>query len=157
MDKQKKKELAEMDSRWDFEKDVKFGYDVDWEYVRNLFNNLQQEQGDLYMKVSKMPIPSKMERLKLKYRGYKNKDFISDQSHRITIHHQQIYDWFLRLANYLDVQIGYAIYMCDKGLTDLREQLGLGDTVNVEMNSISDLEKESKVSKDKLEEMIEDG
>jgi len=153
MDKQKKEELAEMDSRWNFEKTVKTRYENDWDAVLNVFNKLQENQGDLYMEVDKLTMPSRIEKLKMRYREYRNNDF----SNKVTFHHRQVYEWFLKLASYLNLTVGEAYYRTVYEEDNLRDELSLGDTMNVEISTIGEMEpEESKVGEDELKEMIED-
>lgn len=153
MNKEKKKELAEMDSRWDFEKTVKTRYEDDWEAVMNTFNWIQENQGDLYMEVSKLENPGFIDRIKLKVRELRNDDFKEE----VTFHHSQVYDWFEALAHHLGISVGKAVYLVEYETKELRKKLDLGDTMNVEINSIDDMAEpeESKVSKDELKEMVE--
>lgn len=155
MNKEKKEELAEMDSRWNFEKTLQvptLNGELGWEQVKDTFNKLQSDQGDLYMEVSKMPQPKRTDQLKLWYRQRKT------SGEKVTIHHSQIYHWFRGLAQYLDISVGKAISRVIHDREELRKDLDLGDTVTVEMNSISqmDTREESEVSKDELEDMIQD-
>lgn len=168
MDQEKKKELAEMDSRWNFEKTVQAPgntrIELTWEKVRDAFNQIQTDQGDLYMTIEKKPELNKSQKLKLWWRNKFNRSY----SATVTFHHEQVYNWFEKLAWELDKTVGEAViqFVYDAGdgkdpvknCQALREQLDLGDTVNVEVNNMGDMAepKESKVSKDELQEMIND-
>jgi len=155
MDKQKKQELAEKDSRWSFEKTIQVPTqqsDLDWGQVKDTFNMLQGEEGDLYMEVSKMPLPKTKDKIWMWYRQYQT------QGTNVTFHHSQVYEWFKALAHYLNVSTGEAVHKVLYNREELRETLDLGDTVNVSVNSVSsmDTRQETEVSKDELKEMIED-
>ena len=155
MNKDKKKELAEMDERWNFEKTVTVPTSeegLDWEKLRTFFNSLQDDHGDLYMEVSKKPRPNKV---------FKFKNWIGQKKEtgtKVSFHHSQVYDWFMKLAYELEVNVGEAVFQTLYNMDELRDKLGLGGTVTVEMNTMSEMgnPSESKVSKDELEEMIND-
>lgn len=154
MNKDKKQELAEMDERWNFEKTVTVPTSeegLDWEKLRTFFNSLQDDHGDLYMEVSKKPTPGKLFRAK-NWMGQKK-----ETGTKVTFHHSQVYDWFMKLAYHLDVNVGEAVFQTLYNMDELRDKLSLGGTVTVEMNTMSEMgnPSESKVSKDELEEMIE--
>jgi len=153
MDKDKKKELAEMDSRWDFEKTIRVPEDYSWEDVRERFNELQEKQGDLYMQVSKLPEPSLKEKIGMKFKAWK-----TSSGEKLTFHHRQIFEWYQGLANHLNVTIGEAITKTFDDIQGIRESLELGEQVNVQINDLDDMStaEGSKVSKDELQEMIDD-
>lgn len=152
MDKQKKQELAEMDSRWEFEKTVEVADDIDWEDVRQKFNELQSNQGDLYMVVDKMDTPSLMQKVKIWFDGYHR-----SINNKVTFHHKQVYDWFSKLAAHYEISVGSAVWKVFNKEDELREELDLGNTVNVDIGSVGDVAPaESKVDKDELQELIED-
>lgn len=159
MDKQKKQELAETDGRWEFEKKVRTQNQVSWESARERFNELQTDQGDLYMTVDKLEQPTLLEKAKL---WFKQKRYGEDWGRTMTFHHEQVYNWYLRLANELDKPVGAVLDMLfvldESTLEKLRDHFDLGDTVNVEVNAMGDMAepKESQVSKDELREMIND-
>lgn len=157
MDKEKKKELAEFDKRWNFEKTVEVPTNedmveaLDWEKIRSLFNELQGDQGDLYMNVSKLDAPGLKEKLKLRYREFKV------EGEPVTFHHKQIFQWFQGLANYLEISVGEAVYKVLYERESLREELDLGDTLNIDIGSVQSIEpEESKVDESELEALIED-
>lgn len=157
MDKQKKEELAGFDDRWSFEKTVEvpvkqdFREALDWEKIRYVFNDLQDSQGDLYMNVSKLGSPGLKEKLKLRYREFQA------SGEPVTFHHKQIFEWFEGLANHLEISVGEAVYKVLYEKESLRETLELGDTMNVNIGSVQDIEpEESKVGKEELKGLIED-
>lgn len=157
MDKKKKEELASFDQRWNFEKTVTVpthNYDklgVNWEQIREEFNELQESQGDLYMNVSKLDSPGLKEKLKLRYKEFQA------TGEKVTFHHMQIFQWFEGLANHLSISVGEAVYRVLYEKESLRETLDLGDTMNVNIGSVEDIEpKESKVGKEELQGLIKD-
>lgn len=156
MDQEKKKELAEMDSRWSFEKTIEvpiFGMEgpITWEKIRNAFNELQENQGDLYMTVDKLPEPSRLDKAKI---WFGNK---FTEGEKVTFHHAQVYRFYEKLANELGLVVGEAIYKVLFEKQELRKYFELGETVNVDIGSVGDVAPEkSKVSKDELQEMIDD-
>jgi len=154
MNKDKKQELAKMDERWNFKKTVKTRFEDDWDAVKNTFNWVQDNQGDLYMQVSKMDQPGRLYRLKMRYREFRSDRLVES----VTFHHAQVYEWFEKLAYRLDCTVGEAVYKVEYEIDELRQVLDLGNTVTVEMNTMSEMgnPSESKVSKDELKEMIED-
>lgn len=157
MDKKKKEDLAEFDSRWNFEKTVTVpthNYDklgVDWEQIREEFNELQSSQGDLYMNVSKLDNPAFREKLKLRYKEFQA------TGETVIFHHMQIFQWFEGLANHLSISVGEAVYRVLYEKESLRETLDLGDTMNVNIGSVQDIKpKESKVDEEELQGLIKD-
>lgn len=154
MDKQKKQELAEVDGRWGFEKKVKTYAGYNWEEVLQCFNDLQEQHGDLYMKVSKLPIPGRLSRMRLYYK--QKRDVMNTDP--LTFHHKQVYDWFYCLAYRLDKSLGETVHLVMSDIQTVRDELDLGDTVNVQISSVEALEtgEKSKVSRDELKGMIQD-
>lgn len=159
MDKEKKKELAEMDGRWNFEKTFRTQNQVSWESARKTFNEIQENHGDLYMTVDKLELPGRLDRMRLWFKQWK---YGKSYGRTMTFHHEQVYNWFLKLANELDMSVGRVLdkffVLDDETVEWFRSYFDLGDTVNVEINSIDAMSEpeESKVSRDELEEMIND-
>lgn len=154
MDKQKKSELAEMDGRWNFEKQIQVPVEemeLDWDAVRSLFNNLQDGQGDLYMKTSSLPMPKRLERLKVWNRNRKQ------DGQTVTFHHSQVYNFYLKLANKLDTSVGEAVRKVLLETEELRKHFDLGKEVNVSINNVEAMDtSDTSVSRSELEELIED-
>lgn len=153
MDKEKKKELAEMDSRWDFQKTVKTAENRGWDDLLNKYNNLQDQHGDLYMAVSKFSSPNFTDKAKMWLDSWHR-----DLENTVTFEHRQVYQWFEALAAHQQISVGHAVWKVFNKLDELRQELNLGETMNVEINNVDAMEKpeHSKVSKDELKEMIED-
>lgn len=155
MDEEKKKELAEYDARWEFEKQVQIpniSGGFDWEKVKNLYNNLQEEQGDLYMAVDKLPNPDRLESVKIWWLNRKT------EGTTVTFHHSGVYRFYLKLANELEVSVGQAVFKLLSDKEALRKHFGLGGTVNVNFSEVGDMDtSSSKVSKEELKEMIDGG
>lgn len=154
MDKQRKSELAEVDERWSFEKTVgipETSHGDEWQHLKGLYNSLQEEQGDLYMRISSLPRPSRLDRLKVWGR-----DKTSSFNGEVTFHHSQVYNWFLKLAVYLDTGIGEAVQKVYNDIEGLREMFELGETMNVDIGHVDSMDTgDSKVSKDQLQQMID--
>jgi len=158
MDNQKKQELAEFDERWKFEQTINVPTDeriveaVEWQKVRKMFNQLQDNNGDLYMTIANLELPSKIDKAKLWYRNRKQ------EGEQVTFHHTQVYNFYLKLAHELDVSVGQAVHKIMFEQDQLREYFDLGKTVNVSINNVDAMgtAESSNVSKDELEEFIED-
>lgn len=147
---------------WDFEKTVKVPVNIEaewprnWEVVKSAYNELMEEHGDLYMHVSKLPEPGRMERIKLKLRGY-----WAEHTGKVKFQHEQVYRFFEALAVHLETDVGTAVHRVLYETEDLRDELGLGETLNVQFMDMGAGEpsketEDSKVSEDELKEMIND-
>ena len=153
MDEDKKKELAEFDQRWNFEKTVQVPttQDLDWQKVRAVFNDLQSDQGDLYMTIANLETPQGFDTLRQWYRNRKQ------NGEEVTFHHSQVYNFYVKLANEFNVSVGKAVFKVLYEKDELRDYFDLGKTVNVSMNNVDLMDtEESSVSRDELEEFIED-
>lgn len=155
MDQDKKEKLSKMDSRWKFEKEIQVPNErhrVNWRIIMSEYNHLQDTHGDLYMTVDKLPCPSGLDKVKQWYRNRKTKGY------NATIHNSQVYRFFEKLACELEVSVGEAVSKVINDKEALREYFDLGQTVNVTMNNVDamDTREKSQVSKDELQELIED-
>jgi len=158
MNEEKKQELAEFDERWKFEKTIQVPINdslrqaLDWQKVRGKFNQLQDNNGDLYMTIANLELPSRIDKAKMWYRNRKQ------EGEPVTFHHTQVYNFYLKLAHELDVSVGEAVHKIMFEQDQLREYFDLGKTVNVSINNVDAMEtaESSNVSKDELEEFIED-
>jgi len=154
MDQDKKQELAETDKRWKLEKTVQVPEvsHIEWADVKTQFNILQDNQGDLYITIAKLPIPTGIDKARL---WIKNK---RQDGKQVTFHHSQVYNFYLKLAYELDVSVGKAVYRLLYDSDNLRDYFDLGKTVNISMNNVDamDTAENSNVSRDELEEFIED-
>jgi hypothetical protein len=153
MDQDKKQELAETDKRWNFEKTVKTPVETDWEEVKDEFNQLQGDQGDLYMTISNLELPTAVDKLR---QWYRNKTGFGE--HEVTFHHSQVYNFYFKLAYELEICVGEAVKMLLKSKEELRDHFELGETVNVSINNVDSMDtSESSVTRDELQELLEDG
>jgi len=157
MDKQKKQELAEKDSRWKFKKKVKIseGLDLDWDDVRTRYNTLQEKHGDLHMTIAKRDKPEKHKVEQLK--NWYNQRF-ADYDNSVVFHHSQVYYWYEKLADALDVDVAKAVEMLFDDLDGIRDNFDLENSLvinNIDAMDQSGLQKDSQVDRDDLEAMID--
>ena len=154
MNKEKKQKLADKDPRWEFEKKVQvpnISGELDWETVKNLFNSLQENQGDLYMAIDKLDAPSRIEKAKLWNRNRK------ENGSTVTFHNSRVYNFYRDLANELSSSVGHAVFKLMTDKESLRNRFDLGKTVNVNVSDVGNMDtSKSKVSKEELKEMIKD-
>lgn len=155
MDQDKKEKLSEMDSRWNFEKEIQVpnkSHRVNWRIIMSEYNHLQDTHGDLYMTIDKLPCPSGLDKARQWYWNRKEKGY------EATIHNSQIYNFFEKLAFELEISVGEAVSKVINDKETLRDYFDLGQTVNVSMNNVDamDTRENSQVSKDELKELIED-
>lgn len=139
------------DNNWNFDKTVSTDLDMDWKELLESYNDMQEAEADLYMVVEKLPKPEGLDKWKLKWRQYRHK-----ADHSITFQHQKVYSWFQKLAYRLDLTVGEALHKWATQRNKIRQELELGETVKVEVNNLDSMDtSESKVSKQELQEMIE--
>lgn len=147
---------------WDFEKKVTVpvhrhdSSKVDWSKVLTIFNDLQTSDGDLYMKVSKLPLPTGLDRYHIGFKQWRTR---WEHSTEVTFQHRRVYNWFLRLAYKLGCTTGEAVAKTLYDKENLREELGLGQSVNVDIREykteVQRIE-DAKVNRKELEELIDD-
>jgi len=147
-------DLASVDESWNFIKKVPKpeNLDIDWDKLMDKFNNVQEDQPDLYVKISKNDVDkSVLDKLKEKY------DLVRSDE-KLVFHNKSVYSWYENLADELDEDMTTAISMLFNRPQFVRDKLGLGESDNFEINNASSMDTRdiTKATQDELEEALED-